>query len=351
MSATITENMDAAIPFSADERWTPAAPSAPDSRFWIAVSAALTLHVAVLVGIASKPPRQVGEANGAEDAISVSMVTESELNSRSMSAAAAELPPAQPAPTPPVETAQPPPEPKPEPKAAEPAPPVPDTKPEPEKSAETAPEPKQSEQKIEDRAELKPTTADDASEKPAEKPPAPESKDAKKTEGQDKVRATITEGLPDDALTIKEPVSKPLKQPQPKPPPKTPAAQPQKTAKLDLSLPQPSLQAPVTGGGRRASFERPPGITKSGANDDFARGVIRSLQATMPQLREVLGRVTVRITLNDNGNIVDVQVVRPSNLADVDQAVVFAARQTSYPFPPPNSVPADRTFVVTYIYK
>ena len=85
--------------------------------------------------------------------------------------------------------------------------------------------------------------------------------------------------------------------------------------------------------------------------DDFARGVIRALQQTMPQLREVLGRVTVRITLNDNGNIVDVQVVRPSNLADVDQAVVFAARQTSYPLPPPNSVPADRSFVVTYIYK
>ena len=345
MSATIADPIAALIPVSADERWTPAASSAPDRRFWIAVSAALTLHAGVLIGIASKPPRQVGEANGAEDAISVSMITESELNSRSMDAAVADLPPAQPAPPPPVEAAKP----VPEPKVPEKAAPVEAQAAEPV-SPEKALEPKVPEPKIEERSELKPTTAE-AVETSNDKSPEPETKPADKTHGQDKVRATITEGLPDDALTIKEPVAKPQRQTTPKPPRKAPSPEPQKTAKLDLSVPQPSLQAPVTGGGRRASFERPPGITKSGANDDFARGVIRALQATMPQLRDILGRVTVRITLNDNGNIVDVQVVRPSNLADVDQAVVFAAKQTSYPFPPPNSVPADRTFVVTYIYK
>ena len=351
MSATIADPIDAAIPVSADERWTPAGPSAPDRQFWIAVSAALTLHVGVLIGIASKPPRHVGEANGAEDAISVSMITESELNSRSMDAAKAELPPAQPAPPPPVETVKPHPEPKvPEPIVPEKAAPV-EAQVAGPVSPEKALEPKIPEPKIEERSELKPTTAEADLATPPDKPPEPETKPANKAPGQDKVRATITEGLPDEALTIKEPVAKLQKQTPPKPPTKTPAKEPQRTAKLDLSVPQPSLQAPVTGGGRRASFERPPGITKSGANDDFARGVIRSLQATMPQLRDVLGRVTVRITLNDNGNIVDVQIVRPSNLADVDQAVVFAARQTSYPFPPPNSVPADRTFVVTYIYK
>jgi periplasmic protein TonB len=70
----------------------------------------------------------------------------------------------------------------------------------------------------------------------------------------------------------------------------------------------------------------------------------------MPQLRDTLGRVTVRIVLNDNGNIVDVQVVRPSVVPGLNQNVVFAAKQTSYPFPPPNSNDADRTFLVTYIY-
>lgn len=349
MSATIADPIAAAIPVSADERWTPAASSAPDRGFWIAVSAALTLHVALLIGIASKPPRQVGEVNGAEDAISVSMISESELKSRSIDAAVADLPSAQPTPPPAVEAAKP----VPGPKMPEKAPPVEAQAAEPV-SPEKALEPKIPEPKIEERSELKPTTAE-AVETPDDKSPELEPKPADKTPGQDpvqdKVRATITEGLPDDALTIKEPVAKPPKQTPPKPPRKAPSPEPQKTAKLDLSVPQPSLQAPVTGGGRRASFERPPGITKSGANDDFARGVIRALQATMPQLRDVLGRVTVRITLNDNGNIVDVQVMRPSNLADVDQAVVFAAKQTSYPFPPPNSVPADRTFVVTYIYK
>ena len=84
--------------------------------------------------------------------------------------------------------------------------------------------------------------------------------------------------------------------------------------------------------------------------DAFARGVIRALQQTMPQLRETLGRVTVRIILNQNGNVESVQVVRPSKIASLDQSVLFATKQTSYPFPPPNATLADRTFVVTYIY-
>ena len=71
----------------------------------------------------------------------------------------------------------------------------------------------------------------------------------------------------------------------------------------------------------------------------------------MPQLRDTQGRVTVRIILNENGNVQSVQVVRPSTAASLDQSVVFATKQTSYPFPPPNSNLADRTFLVTYIYR
>ena len=98
-------------------------------------------------------------------------------------------------------------------------------------------------------------------------------------------------------------------------------------------------------------MQRPAGITRSGANDDFARGVIRALQTTMPQLRNTFGRVTVRIELDLKGNLVRTTVLRPSNIDGLDQSVVFATKQSSFPFPPNKAVPADLVFFVTYIYR
>ena len=117
---------------------------------------------------------------------------------------------------------------------------------------------------------------------------------------------------------------------------------------MDLTPPA-IFQAPVGGGG--AGVQRPAGITRSGENDDFARGVIRALQSTMPQLRNTFGRVTVRVELNMNGNLVRTTVLKPSNIAGLDQSVVFATQQSSFPFPPRNAVPADLVFFVTYIYR
>ena len=57
-------------------------------------------------------------------------------------------------------------------------------------------------------------------------------------------------------------------------------------------------------------MSRPPGITRSGENDDFARGVIRALRQTMPAPTGALGRVTVRLLLNDNGSLVEVVLLR-----------------------------------------
>ena len=117
---------------------------------------------------------------------------------------------------------------------------------------------------------------------------------------------------------------------------------------MDLTPPA-IFQAPVGGGG--AGVQRPAGITRSGENDDFARGVIRALQSTMPQLRNTFGRVTVRVELNMNGNLVRTTVLKPSNIAGLDQSVVFATQQSSFPFPPRKAVPADLVFFVTYIYR
>jgi TonB family protein len=115
---------------------------------------------------------------------------------------------------------------------------------------------------------------------------------------------------------------------------------------LDLTPP-----TTFSGGGGNAGLQRPPGITRSGENDAFARGVVSALQRTMPQLSDATrGRVTVRITLDRDGSLVSTQVVRPSNIAGLDRYVVFATRQTSYPFPPRNAKPDDLVFLITYIY-
>ena len=97
-------------------------------------------------------------------------------------------------------------------------------------------------------------------------------------------------------------------------------------------------------------MQRPPGITRSGENDEFARNVIRALQKTMPR-EHANGRVTVRIVLSENGSRADVKLLQSGGNPDLDFNVMFAARQTAYPFPPHKSTLVDRTFTVTYIYR
>jgi protein TonB len=104
-------------------------------------------------------------------------------------------------------------------------------------------------------------------------------------------------------------------------------------------------------GGRSAAVMRPPNVTRSGENDEFGRGVIRALRKTMPVPRDALGRVTVRLLLSETGNLTQAQLVRSSGDPILDQNVVFAARQSSFPIPPAGATLADRTFLVTYIYR
>lgn len=295
-----------------------------DRSFWIALAVATLLHGSLFVGLLGHKPRPVGDESGREDGISISVVTEADIRSES---SVSEPPPGPPGP--PVEAA-PPQQPPPEAKPAEPLPPEP-TSPEPE-----PPEPPQAEAQP---PELKPSL--DVAKAITEEVP-----ELLALPG-DGAAPAKTEAPKEDKTQEKKAETAP-----PKPPQKQPKAQPQKkTASLDLSTPPSAFTGAAGGGGRSAGFERPPGITKSGANDAFARAVIRALQGTMPQLRETHGRVTVRIILNENGNVQTVQVVRPSTASSLDQSVVFATKQTSYPFPPPNSNLADRTFLVTYIYR
>jgi TonB family protein len=330
---------------------TRGASNADDRRFFRFLLLALVLHALLLVRVQTSEPRRLGAPEGANDAISVSIITERDLNGRATVEDRAAGRPAPP-PPPPQQAAPAAPATPPAPPVEQPSPPEPQTAavpPPPPPPAATAPEP---EAKSTPPANLRPTLPDEAIEpapKAADPKPAPEKTETAKSSEE----ATKSEKSVDPAKSLtkpeptqkQEPADKPAEA-KPKPPAKKPA--PTETAKLDLTPPA-IFQAPVGGGG--AGVQRPAGITRSGENDDFARGVIRALQTTMPQLRNTFGRVTVRVELNMNGNLVRTTVLKPSQVAGLDQSVVFATQQSSFPFPPRNAVPADLVFFVTYIYR
>lgn len=303
-------------------------PPAPDAhRFYLWLFAALVAHGAVLTGFISAKPRQIGDPGGLDGAISISLVTEADLRG---DATVDDQAPGNPAPPPAPAITMPPPQP-PATRAAEEAPPA-----EPPPQTEPAPQ----------------ATPPEPVMKPAIAPDVPREILTEAGEGEPKpAQPAQKEPAPHKAAeTLHE--SKPKHKPaeaQPSPKPAPAKTKETKTAKLDLAMP-PAMQAAIPGS-RGAGLERPAGITRSGENDMFARGVIRALQQTMPQLRDTRGRVKVRITLDKNGNLVSTQVLMPSNVAGLDQSVVFATRQTSFPLPPYKAVPADLIFVVTYIYK
>lgn len=320
-------------------------------RFNVWLLVVLAIHAALIIGVNAARPRQLGDPSGANDAISVSIVTEADLRGDATvedRGPGMPVPPspqsqAEPAPPQPPETT-PPPEPQPAPaqpaEATPPAPAEPPTPPAP--APETVAQPAKPETTFETIVEpevlaLPSLEAALPKPEPKEKPQAQEKPDTpEKQETQEK-----------KAQTTAEKAKKPVK-PDAAKPAQEKAKSPTRTAKLDAPPTPKTFTAPTGSGG--AGVERPPGITRSGENDAFARGVIRALQQTMPQLRNTYGRVQVRITLDLNGNLVSTQVVKPSNVAGLDQNVVFATKQSNFPFPPRNANAADLVFLVTYIY-
>lgn len=263
-----------------------------DRRFGLWLLLALVLHLSFLVGFNSSGQRVIGDPGGTKDAVSVEFVTDSDLKRL---ATVADKAAGQPVPQPPAPPQQvrPPPEP--------PTPPQ-----------ETPPPPPAAEAPLPDNI----TTIDPG----LELRPRPPIKAPEQPSQQEHAKSRPTKPSP-----------------------------PTRTARLDTTPPM-TFTAPFGGGGG-AGVERPAGATRSGENDTFARGVISALRQTMPQLRDTFGRVSVRITLDKDGSLVSTQVIRPSGVPGLDQSVVFATRQSSFPFPPRNARPADLVFLVTYIYR
>jgi TonB family protein len=172
-------------------------------------------------------------------------------------------------------------------------------------------------------------------------------------EAQKPSAASLAKEMP-ELLAVPEPGRPPPKAAESKPQPEQRQPQPQhkhqqkQTASLNPS-PKTSQDDLVFDGS--ASFSRPAGITRSGENDDFGRGVIRALRQTMPPPRGSRGRVTIRFLLSETGSLVEVRVVATNADPGLTQSVVFASKQSSFPIPPKGATIADRTFLVTYIYE
>ena len=265
-----------------------AANHAQERRFWIGVACAATVHAMLLVGFAfsSGDTRRMGERDADPKGIAVEIVDAAELDSRNSVAVPPDAPPMTGSVSPP-----------------------------------RPPQPPQPEQP--------PAEAEASPSEPAPAPPAPAPK-----------KSAAVEKAPDSA----EP--EPQKKASPKTAPAKSAMAQRPHDPLALSLPD-SAMAPM---GRSAAFARPPGITRSGENDEFGRGVIKALRRTMPG-SDTLGQVTIRLLLSETGNIVEVQLLRAGADPLMAQNVVFAAKQSNFPIPPAGATVADRTFVVTYIYR
>ena len=305
-----------------------------DRQFNIALVVATVAHLLFFTSFISAGVRQLGDPGGSKDGISVDIVSEADLQriaSVADRAAGAPVPP----PTPPPQ------------KQAAAAPPEPQP-----------PQPKPPEPQAQPKAEPPPhqTAA-----LPPEPTPPPRPQEQPKAAAPDQP-ALLPEPAIEKLLKIPSHVALPHSLDPPKPQEPTKPAKPSKsedtarpsprqrlrTSSLDLSLPPSFLAAPFGGAG--VGVGRPAGVTRSGENDGFARGVIAALQRSMPQLRETRGRVTVRIKLDKDGSLVGTEVIIPSNVAGLDQSVVFSTRQASFPFPPRNATAADLIFLVTYIY-
>lgn len=269
-----------------------------DRKFYFFVMFAFLIHASLLISITSLKPRRLGSQNGADNAISVSLITTKDLHSRAT-----------------VDDQS----------SGIKSQSVPESMERKKETQQVSP----AEEIIEKKT---PDVSDTNAKKSLNGPQfqTPESLDAKSSPEKNSIK-TKTEAKSNDKKIEKNR-----------------NAENKKITNLDLNQPQ-IFSLPTGGGG--AGVQRPPGITRSGENDDFARGVIRALQQTMPQLSNTFGRVGVRIILDKNGTLVSTEVIKPSQVAGLDQSVVFATRQSSFPLPPLNANSADLTFFVTYIYR
>lgn len=278
-----------------------------DRSFWTALAGAALLHAALILSAAvGSTARQLGETDGSQDAISVEFADPETLAGSGPHEAEPNTEPA--SDSRPLQVPQ-----------------TWQTSSVPDKSQTEASEAKPQQQlAMLSRPDPDAQMPEETKQEPPKEPPKePQKETQKEVPKQKETQKTVA--------------------------PKSPSSKDkQASAQLDFSLPS-NFNLPSGGGGGFATT-RPPGITRSGENDEFGREVVRALRKSMPVHERIYGRVTVRIFLSERGDLVDLQLLRGSGSSYLDQIVMFAARQTSFPFPPKASTAIDRIFTVTYIY-
>jgi len=313
--------------------------AADNRRFAVAALAALCLHLGALaIGLYVPVPTQMGEETGSPEGLTVEIVDPSELLGANAPAPSisAEPPPAPAEPTAPADEATPSvAEAKPvEPQTAEPATVEPSAPAVPASEANPTP------------PDLKPAAIDDAAAPPS--PPAPAAPPTAKPPPS--AAAKLDTRDPNlfkiQPRTLENPAAKPTTPKSAKP------AKADRPEKFSLAVPTPSFSSNEQMPGRSAGVSRPEGITRSGLNDEFGRGVIRALRQTMPPPNgQRIARATVAFVLTPDGNLADVQLVASSGDPILDRNIVFAVKQSNFPIPATNLTALDRQFRVTYIYR
>lgn len=295
----------------------PRLPRRSDKGFHRALGIALAVHLLLMLGILTVPDSMIpesltksrlGERDADPDGVSVEIVDVADLQSRSNAPLRGSMPDQ---PTPQPQQSQP---------QAQPQPP---------------PEPQAQPQEEQQEPQQQPQAAE------PQRQPAPKEKAQEKSEV---VEAPGTPPPPPSEAPAEKPKPPPPQKQASRPPNPTPPQQQPRV--LDLRVPPSALNITP----RDFGASRPPGTTRSGENDQFFQGVIRALWRTFPELRTT-GIVGIRFLLNTKGNMVNISVSRTSGDSNLDQTVVFAVKQASFPIPPDNSTEVDRTFLITYIYK
>ncbi len=87
------------------------------------------------------------------------------------------------------------------------------------------------------------------------------------------------------------------------------------------------------------------------AVDAYTRDVIRLLIASKPSWTGVTGELVVGFAISLRGDIQDVEVVRSSGNAKLDNVILASLAAIRLPPPPPGAELRDRTMEVTYDYK
>lgn len=218
-------------------RW--AGSNTRERNFWIALACAAVLHASLFIGAVNSKTKRLGDENGSDNAISVSLVTEADLESRST---VAEEP--QPPPGPPPQPAQ-----QPQPQQPPPAPeakqePQPPEPPKPEQQeAKSEPAPQPDDAKPAEKPELKAAKEEDPN-------PVDDASDLLSLQNENPANVKSAE-KPKPKSKAEAETPKAASKPAPKKPQK-------KLASLDLSTPK-NLMQPSFGGGRSAGLQRPRG--------------------------------------------------------------------------------------------